>query len=136
MPARRKSQHLKVLQGTDRKDRARVEMELPPAESIERPDWLAGPEAVAEWDRLVVLLQDARVLTDGDLMALGHLCNLHAACVKLYRAQMEPTAAQLTQLRLLLAEFGLSPASRSKAGVVKAGDVENVFDKLKRKRGA
>ena len=127
MPARRTSNRMKVLTGTDRADRMHDEPDLPIAEEFEPPEWLSSPAARQEWDRLVGLLSPARILTEGDLSALGHLCNLHGACVKLYQAGMAPTAAQLTQLRLLLGEFGLTPASRSNAGVAEQKERGNPF---------
>lgn len=107
---------LKLLQGTDRPDRTRVEVDLPLARDLSAPDTLVSPEAIKTWKRLVGILEPVRMLSDGDLIALEQLCNLHGECVSLWRAgRGGPTAAQLTQLRLLLVEFGLTPASRSKA---------------------
>ena len=126
----RKPRALKVLQGTNRPSRDRPEPEFPPADDVQQPDWLSSPDAVAEWKRLVPLLKATRVLTQGDLTTLGHLCNLHGDCVKLYRAGLSPLAAQLTQLRLYLAEFGLTPASRAKAAPAGAGKKANPFKAL------
>ena len=129
---KRKPQALKVLQGTDRKDREHPEPDLPAVDGeVEAPDWLTGPEAVKEWDRLVGLLQPAGVLTEDNLSALGHLCNMHADAVKRWRLGDKPTAADLTQLRLMYAEFGMTPASRSKAGSVGEGPKGNPFESLK-----
>ncbi len=142
MPRQRKPHGMKVLHGTDRPDRDKAEPEFPVIEcEIDPPDWLCGPDAVNEWRRIVALLLPTRVLTDGDVTALGHLCNLHHACVTLYRAKLQPHAATLTQLRLYLAEFGMTPASRSKANPVGGGQKKNPFTDLnaapaKRKAGA
>lgn len=130
MPNPRKPRALKVLEGTQRKDRDRAEPEFPPVSGAAPPDWLSTTDAVTEWRRLAALLEATRVLTEGDLTALGHLCNLHGACVKLYRAGMQPTAAELTQLRLGLAEFGLTPASRSKAAPAWTAKKSNPFQNL------
>lgn len=124
MPNRRKPDRLKILEGTDRPGRMHPEPEFPVVESpaeIDPPDWLTGPEAVKEWRHVTELLIPVRVFTEGDITALGHLCNLHAECVALYRLSKSPTGAQLTQLRLYLTEFGLTPASRSRAGTVASG---------------
>lgn len=133
MPAR-KPDRLKILEGTDRPDRMHPEVELPAVEStasIDPPDWLTGREAVLEWNHITELLVPVRVFTEGDITALGHLCNLHADCVLLYRARKSPTAAQLTQLRLYLTEFGLTPASRSRAGQVAASGMRSPFSEFK-----
>lgn len=131
MPNPRKPRALKAIEGTLRPSRDYPEPEYPAPASIDPPDWITGPDAVQEWKRIVGLLLPTRVLTDADLSALGHLCNLHAACVRKYRAGMDPNAADLTQLRLLYGEFTLTPASRSKAAPAKAGDKGNAFTKLR-----
>ncbi len=118
MPNRPKSDRVKLLEGTFRPDRSHPEVELPAPSSLDPPEWLTGPEACDEWRRVTDLLVPVQVFTEGDVTALGHLCNLHAELVLLYRARKSPTAAQLTQLRLYLTEFGLTPASRTKAGAV------------------
>ena len=116
MAARRTPNHLKVLAGTDRKDRIREEVEYPAAVNPDPPDWLIDAEAVREWREKVQLLEDAGVLTVAALSLLGHYCNMHAAAVKLWREGESPTAADTTQLRLMATEFGFTPASRSKVG--------------------
>lgn len=131
MPNPRKPTALKLLEGTARPDRARVEAELPEASDTSPPDWLTTDEARAEWARVVALLTPVRVLSAGDLSALGHLCQLHGECVRLWREGAGgPTAAQLTQLRLYWGEFGLTPASRSKAGVL-GGEKKSAFSEFR-----
>ena len=134
---KRKPRGLKLLQGTDRKDRDLPEPNLPVPDKIERPDWLVDPEAVAEWDRMVDILHPARVLTVGDLAPLGHMCNMHAAVVKRWRHGPPPLSADLAQLRYMYQEFGLTPASRSKANMVPDdGESINPFHSLNAKKGA
>jgi phage terminase small subunit len=115
MPARRTPNAQKQLAGTIQPCRAREEADFPAPASTDPPDWLINPEAVTEWKHRTTLLQAAGVLTDADLTMLAHYCNLHAKTVGKWRANVEPTAAELTQLRLLATEFGFTPASRSKA---------------------
>lgn len=114
MPARRTTNESKELSGTDRADRMRDGVEFPAAANTEPPDWLNGPEAVKEWGHKVKLLSDAGVLTDAGLTMLGHYCNMHSAAVRQWRAGEAPTAAEVTQLRLLAGDFGFTPASQSK----------------------
>jgi phage terminase small subunit len=131
MPARRTTNHLKELKGTDRPDRMRDEPEFPVVDDAPAPDWLIGPEAVAEWCAKVALLSAAGVLTEASLAVLGHYCNMHASAVKKWRAGMDPSAADLTQLRLMATEFGFTPASKSKAGGGGGAKTEgNPFRKL------
>jgi len=128
---RRKPHVLKVLQGTDQPCRRRPEPEFPVATNGDPPEWLNDPEAVKEWRRIVGLLMPTRVLTEGDLTILGHMCNLHADCVASWGSKKDrPTAAYLTQLRVMYEAFGLTPASRSKAGTVGEADTGNPFAKL------
>lgn len=122
MANRRKPQIVKESEGTARADRDYGEPPLPIADAFEPPDWLNGPDAVELWDHLTGILGPARVLSEGDLTALGHLSNLHGRCVRLWRAGESPTAAELTQLRLYFSEFGMTPASRSKASQIDQPD--------------
>ena len=138
MPRRRKPNALKVLEGTDRKDRHKAEAEFPPIESgkpIPPPDWLISPEAVSKWRSATVLLANTGVLTHADLDELAHYCNMHAMAVKMWLAEMAPTAAETTQRRLLATEFGLTPASRHRPGRTDGGAEGNPFAKHG-KRGA
>ena len=130
MPARRTSNEMKVLNGTARKDRLRDEPDYKPVEDYpEAPDWINGPEAAHEWRERIRDLVDA-------LAPLGHYCNLHGAIVKQWRAGMSPTAAELTQFRMLATEFGFTPASRTKAGGFKKAKEEvNPFARLSSKAG-
>jgi len=128
---KRKPRGLKVLQGTDRPDRDHGEVKLPAPDSTEPPDWLISPEAVAEWRRIVSVLEPAHVLSQGDMTPLGHLCNMHAAVVLQWGAGAPPAPPVLGQLRLMYGEFGLTPASRSKAATVGEGDKDNAFAKLR-----
>ncbi len=130
MPNKRKPTKLHLLEGTDRKDRAVDEPDYEPTDGAEPPDWLLGPEAILEWERLTGLLEDQRVLTDPDLTMLGHLCNYHAKVVSTWRMGETPKAATITQLRMMYLEFGLTPASRAK--VSKSGEEpdKNAFAKL------
>ena len=82
------------------------------------------------WEKLTGLFQPIALLTEADLTALGHLCNAHGDLLKLYRAGMEPTAAQYSQMRYILAEFGLTPASRSKVKPSGSGKPQNAFAAL------
>ena len=134
---KRKPHALKVLQGTDQPCRRRPEPERPQPTDTDPPAWLVTPEAVDEWNRIVGLLVPARVLTAGDMTPLGHLCNMHGNAVKLCLAGVAPTASDMTQLRLMYAEFGLTPASRSKANMVPDdGESVNPFHSLNAKKGA
>ncbi len=119
MPRPRKPHKLKLLEGTDRADRIKVEVELPEPDGYAPPEWLEPGEATKTWELLTGLLAPVRVLSAGDLLELAHLCQLHSECVDLWvKGKGGPTMGQLSELRRAFGEFGLTPASRSKAGVL------------------
>ena|SRR5687767_8637752 len=126
----RKPRSLKIIQRTIRKDRDRPEPVFPAAANLEPPDWLGTVDALNLWRKLVGLLVPNGLLTEADVMPLGHLCNAHGEILKLYRAGMEPTAAQRAQLRYLFDEFGLTPASRGKVRPSTDGKAKNAFQAL------
>ena len=128
---KRKPRGLKMLQGTDRPDRDYGEVELPAPNSTEPPDWLTSPEAVDEWRRIVAVLLPGHVLSQGDMTPLGHLCNMHAAVVAQWGTGAPPAPPVLGQLRLMYGEFGLTPASRTKAATVPEDAKGNAFAKLR-----
>ncbi len=119
MSNRRKSN---VLRLDGRKDRLRDEHEYEQAVNIEPPEWLASPEATAEWERVAPVLAAAMALKEADLSALGHLCNLHGSIIKKYRADLTPTGTELQQLRMFYADFGMTPAGRLKIAPMRGGD--------------
>jgi phage terminase small subunit len=99
------------------------------AQVPDAPDWLPAG-ARREWDRVT-----------GELAPLNVLCNLDVSSLAQYsvlydQLRSDPaefTAASHTQLRLLAAELGLSPASRHRLMVLKPlVDKENPFADLTR----
>lgn len=92
------------------------------------PAWLSA-EAKREWRRVVPILLERRILTTGDLGSLENYCiamgrvrefeaDMQAETepetrVKLFRAQDKSMASA----RLLAAELGLTPVSRSRPAV-------------------
>lgn len=102
------------------------------------PGWLSS-EAKKEWRRVVPILLERRILTTGDLgslenycIAMGRVREFEADMqvetdagvkVKLFRAQDKSMASA----RLLAAELGLTPVSRSRPAVrEKADDGDDV----------
>lgn len=128
---------LKVIAGTDRKDRApEAVVDLPLAEKIPSPpDWLPNAHAVKEWQRLAQILFNVGLLTEGALSALGHLCALHGKMVQLYTAGESPSGHMVAQYRALINDFGLTPVAQGK---VKAGGEKEKTNRFAKngKRGA
>jgi P27 family predicted phage terminase small subunit len=100
------------------------------------PDHLDAT-ARKEWDRVSKLLVGMKVLTEADYIALGNLCQAYSTLITaqrqlnksgiLYKAssgyvQQSPLlgiiTAQTTIVNKLLAEFGLTPSSRTRVAIV------------------
>lgn len=144
MPNPRTPSHLKVVRGTERKDRAN------PAEpkvgiapfNVRPPAWLElSPLAHRAWHDLVPLLRGMGVLTRADRVALSLLCEALASYVtarqivakvgSTYETSSEtggtmirahPVVAMGAEsvrfAKTMLGEFGLTPAARSKVSQV------------------
>jgi len=117
---------LKLLGGETRRSRVNyAEPELPAPGVMDPPAGLTGAGR-AEWLRLLPVLIDAGVVTDGDLGHFGDYCkamsDLHrfetkAAKVGIEKAIAKGFANQIlklrTQLVSLRAHLGLTPSSRT-----------------------
>jgi hypothetical protein len=125
----RKPTGLKVVAGTDRPDRRpEVVIDLPLLETVpSAPDWLPNAHSVKEFDRLAVILFNNKLLTQGGVMALAHLCGLHGKMVQLWAAGEAPTGHMLAQYRALVNDFGLTPVAQGK---VKSGGKEETGNRF------
>jgi phage terminase small subunit len=91
------------------------------------PDWLPAG-AVREWQRITQELAPLNVLCGLDL---SQLCQYSVLYDQMAANPAEFSAAAHTQLRLVSAELGLSPASRHRLMVLKPGkDGGNEFADL------
>lgn len=130
----KKPPNLKILAGTDRKDRKKAGIKLPIVEGVpDAPDWLPNVFAVNEWYRLAPILHVNKLLTDASLTALAHLCAIHGKIVQLYAAGTTPTAALIGQLRGLINDFGLTPIAQGRVKPGSGPDKPNPFDKHKKR---
>lgn len=96
--------------GSHRADRHKAEDAAFPEGIPTMPEWL-DRQAAAEWRHLVGILEPLGVLSPGDEMSLATLCALYS------EFQQDPTgmsAGKVSQMRQLFAEFGLTPATRSR----------------------
>jgi P27 family predicted phage terminase small subunit len=140
---------LKVIQGTYRKDRAKNE---PQFSSVRKSiPATISPGAKPYWKELAGLLEGARILTDGDRRVLELACEALAqhrsATLALtsfgltyttegdsgtvVRARPEVAIADAAARRAhrILADFGLTPGSRSRISVAPAPE-KNPFDEF------
>jgi hypothetical protein len=114
----RKPPELKVITGSRRPSRPRLELPLVAAVP-EPPDWLPNALAVQEWRRLAPILCANKMLTEAGLSALALLCALHGTIVRLWLAGLSPSTHLLAQLRHLQNDFALTPLS---AGQLRPGE--------------
>lgn len=119
------------MKGTKPQLRQEIAQDL--AELNDAPDWLAEG-ARKEWDRVMPILLDRKILTDADLGGLENYCicigrvrEMEAAIqadpepdlmLKLIRVQDKAMASA----RQLAAELGLTPVSRSRPAIREDGD--------------
>lgn len=138
MPNPRTPSKLKLLRGTDRKDRANPKEPQPPAlpADAEPPEWLELSDlAKVAWRDIAPLLRSMRVLTQADAVALSLLCDALAGYVTAKQQVREEGAVYWTAgkapmrrahpavgiagenskfAKAMLSEFGLTPAARSR----------------------
>lgn len=142
-----KPTRLKVLEGTTRKDRANpAEPKPPPARAREAaPRWLR-PTSRPWWNRLRPLLVQMQVLTGADPVALGLLCDAladymsaraiverkgrtyetegEAGLMVRQRPEVAIAADAWRRAKLMMTEFGLTPASRAKVSAADVGPTD------------
>ena len=141
MSAPRKPSALHLVDGTARKDRTNgAEPEPDLVLDITPPPDLE-PASAAIWLEVAPMLKRCKVLTVADVLALRHLCDAEADYRKArqerdgklitYSAKNSQMLDQylVAQLAIaktvkgLLAEFGMTPASRSRVSVDLQGDL-------------
>jgi P27 family predicted phage terminase small subunit len=143
----RKPTVLKVLEGTTRKDRANpAEPKPPPASPQEEPPTWLRPASRRWWRRIRPLLVQMQVMTGADPVALGLLCdaladymaartvvekqgstfetNGDAGTMLRQRPEVYIAADAWRRAKLMMTEFGLTPASRAKVSAADVGPVD------------
>lgn len=110
-------------------------------DDVVAPDWLAE-EARKEWDRVMPILTERRILTDADLGGLENYC----ICIgrvrdteALIQAEADPEMMlklirvqdkAMSSARQLAAELGLTPVSRSRPTIREDGDRDDTANPL------
>lgn len=109
-------------------------------DSLPAPSWMTE-DAADEWDRVMPLLTERRILTDADLGSLENYCiaigqvremerhiQQNGHVLKDLEGLMKRNPAvgiqadAMTRSRLLAAELGLTPVSRSRPAIREDGD--------------
>ncbi|MGR3639082.1 phage terminase small subunit P27 family [Alterinioella nitratireducens] len=109
------------------------------------PHWLSA-DAVAEWDRVMPILSERRILTVADLGSLENYCTAigqvrqmerhlqeHGHVIDVDGAMKRNPAVgiqsdAMTRSRLLAAELGLTPVSRSRPAIREDDDADSLVD--------
>lgn len=131
---KRKPSKQKALEGTSRPDRTNAREPQPTPGELVKPKWLKG-EGSAEWDRVAGELEVTGIATPLDTSLLAHYCYLHGLAVAAAKKGEVLSAAHLSRMQGLAAEFGIGPSSRSRLEVLpKKGpnDDESEFEAFKR----
>jgi len=147
---------LKLIQGTQRKDRSQPNEPKP---AIARPKCPAhlSPKAKTAWKSLVAHLEGMGIISQPDGMALEQLCAAYAEWRDLIKdvekvgytytatgaggeplIKANPAVAMASdaqkRIRGLLQEFGLTPSSRTKVNAETPQQSDPLEDYLNRKR--
>jgi len=125
MPNIRKPNEMHKLEGTFRKDRhggdeIQIEQEIPAP-----PNWL-DQEAMIEWVRIVLLMDEYKMLKATDMVALATYCCLYS-CMQRQRDAFP--SSKMSQLRGIMNDLGLNPTARSRIKVpttTKASSFDNI----------
>jgi P27 family predicted phage terminase small subunit len=134
---------LKILEGNPGHQKLNNREPTPLTGEPEMPRYL-DREARKEWKRLVPILLTMRVLTEADGLALANLCTTYSQLVKAQRLMLKASTQkggsallmrtasgyvqqspllgiinnQMAALTVMLREFGMTPASRSRIQTV------------------
>lgn len=154
-----KPTHLKLLEGTFRKDRAAKREPKAPATKKQRlsPPAYLGRGAKAEWRRIIPILDEMGILSKADRSVIAAYCQAwqryqeferlideHGVTFvteKGYIAQrpeVAMSAKQQTLLKQFAGELGLSPSSRSRVEVPEKAPPKDPTEELLfgKRRGA
>lgn len=116
-----------------------------PVTGIPAPRWLSK-DAKAEWARVMPILTERRILTEADLGSLENYCIATGQVREMERAlqkqghiieangmpKRNPAVGiqsdAMTRARLLAAELGLTPVSRSRPAIREDDDADSLVD--------
>lgn len=83
---------------------------------VPAPEWFEHDHSISEWERLIPLLQIAKILTPADLASLAHYCDIHGCIIDMRMRRIPVPMSMYTQLRGYQADFALNPKSRIAPG--------------------
>ena len=112
---------------------------------LDAPDWLSD-DAAEEWDRVMPILAGRRILSVADLGSLENYCLAMGTVREMERHlqsfghvidvdglfKRNPAVGiqsdAMTRARLLAAELGLTPVSRSRPAIREGDDADSLLD--------
>jgi len=105
----------KVIKGTFQNCRAPADVpEFEPVDVFPDPPIILNPDGIDMWNKVGPQLIAAKVLQTADLYMLEQMCYSWQRFRQTARAGSDITAAENNALRGMFAEFGMTPASRTK----------------------
>jgi hypothetical protein len=111
MPPAAKPDHLKLIEGTFRRDRSHPPVVAPLSGEPVKPAWLTG-RAAKIWSEKTAVYRRRGQSVAGCEAALAQYCALEAAMIESYRQKRRPTSAEVNTYRTLAREFYDTPASQ------------------------
>lgn len=139
---------LKLVTGNPGKRALNKSEPEPPPGDVECPDTLLGA-AKEEWNRIAPILLEAGLFTKADRAALLCYCQAFANTVEyeklcrevgpdlaLAKGFRKAATVAAGQVRAFAAEFGMTPASRSRVTTSAGGSAKSKFEDFRRRRGA
>ena len=145
MAGQTKPTALKILKGTAQNCRLNKNEPQPELKIPDCPEHLEG-EALKEWNRITVILDNLGLLSEMDRTALAAYCQVYGRWVRAEKAvaanglTVETTHGNIVQnpevgiankalelMRKYLVEFGMSPASRPKVSSRKKNKKESMW---------
>ena len=121
-----------------------IQTEANPLDMQPAPEWLS-PDAAVEWNRIMPILSERRILTDADLGSVESYCVATGQIREMERLlqvdglilniegtlKKHPAVAiqsdAMTRARLLASELGLTPVSRSRPSIRDDDDDEGLI---------
>jgi len=91
------------------------------------PNWL-NEHGTELWKEITPMLFNQKVLSNADLFALAHMCQLHGEIVDGYTRKVYPKPTALSELRKFYSEFGMTPSSRTRVGNTEPNGNKNKFN--------
>ena len=102
------------MQGTARPHRMNTKEPKRKVAKVKSPPVWLNSEGKKEWKRLIKELTNDGIVTNLDTSMLATFCQMWGEYIAGVKSGEPVGVTHMTQMRLLAAEFGMTPASRTK----------------------